>query len=226
MKYLCYCFLFFFSNVLVGQVPDSLSIPVETVIPVDTSRLSAKLDSIMQADLPVVKRKNFIGRFFDRKDYPNPKKALFLSLLLPGSGQFYNKQYLKVPIVVGAYTAGIINIHNRRTEFKFFRDNRIALLDEDPNTMNQTNLDERSLRSLRDNALTNAETGFLILLVVHALQAADAFVFAHLKTFDVSEDLSLQINPQMGLDAQQQLNAGIQVALSFSGKKTTSPRPF
>ncbi len=207
-------------------IPDSLSVPETTVIPVDTSDLSAKLDSLMQSDLPVVKKKNFIGRFFDRKDYPNPKKALFLSLLLPGSGQFYNKQYLKVPIVVGAYTAGIINIHNRRKEFKFFRDNRIAELDDDPTTMNVSGLDAQSLQSLRNNALTNAETGFLILLVVHALQAADAFVFAHLKSFDVSEDLSLRISPQMGVDIQQQLNAGVQVAFSFSGKKIPAPRPF
>jgi len=226
MKYVCYCWLILLPNLLLAQIPDSLSIPVETVIPVDTSRLAAKVDSIMQADLPVEKRKNFIGRFFDRKDYPNPKKALFLSLILPGSGQFYNKQYLKVPIVVGIYTAGIINIRNRRTEFKFYRDNRIAELDGDPNTMNITGFDEQSLRSLRDNALTNAETGFLLLLVIHALQSADAFVFAHLKTFDVSEDLSLRISPQMGMDQQQQLNAGIQMSLSFSGKKTSSPRPF
>jgi len=226
MKFFCYCCLFLFSNVLLAQLPDSLNIPVKVEAQVDTSQISAKLDSLLQSDLPVAKKKNFIGRFFDRKDYPNPKKALFLSLILPGSGQFYNKQYLKVPIVAGLYTAGIVNISNRRAEFKFYRDNRIAELDGDPNTINITGFDEQSLRSLRDNALTNAETGFLILLVIHALQAADAFVFAHLKTFDVSEDLSLRISPQMGVDQQQQLNAGLQVALSFSNKKVESPRPF
>jgi len=226
MKYLCYCWLILFSNLLFAQTPDSLSIPVETVIPVDTSGLSAKIDSIMKSGLPVEKKKNFIGRFFDRKDYPNPKKALFLSLFLPGAGQFYNKQYLKVPVVVGLYTAGIINISNRQREFKFYRDNRVAALDDDPDTMNQTNLDAQSLKALRDNAQTNKETGFLLLLVIHALQSADAFVFSHLKSFDVSEDISLRISPQMGMDTRQQLNAGVQVALSFSSKKTISPRPF
>lgn len=205
-----------------AQVPDSLNIPVEQVVSVDTSQFSTGLDSILKTDLPVVKKKNFIGRFFDKKDYPNPKKALYLSLLLPGSGQIYNKQYWKVPIVYGAYTAAILNIRNNRRDYKNFRDNRIALLDDDPNTVNQEpELDAVSLRSLRDAALTKSETGFLILLIVHAFQAADAFVFSHLKTFEVNEDLSLQISPRIDLNPQQEWNAGINVAMSFSGKKAT-----
>ena len=183
MKFLSCCCLLLCFNILGAQVPDSLSTPPKTIIKVDSTQLFARLDSLLKTDQPVPKKKNFIGRFFDRKDYPNPKKALFLSLFLRGAGQFYNKQYLKVPIVVGAYTAGVINIRNRRKEFKFFRDNRIAELDEDPLTENITNFDATSLQALRDNALTRAETGFLILLAIHAVQAADAFVFAHLKTF-------------------------------------------
>jgi len=59
------------------------------------------------------------------------------------------------------------------------------------------------------------------LLIVHAFQAADAFVFSHLKTFEVNEDLSLQISPRIDLNPQQEWNAGINVAMSFSGKKAT-----
>lgn len=209
-----------------AQLPDSLSIPTKPMPTIDTSQFATKLDSILQSEVTVPKKKNFIGRFFDRKDYPNPKKALYLSLLLPGTGQLYNKQYWKAPIVYGLYTAAIINIWDKRRAYKFYRDNRIALLDEDPNTVNQTNFDAQSLRALRDNALTNAETGFLFLLVIHAFQSADAFVFSHLKTFDVSEDLSLRISPQIGLDPQFPVNAGVQVALSFSGKNTAAPKPF
>ncbi len=231
MKYLFGFFLFFCSNLLVAQLPDSLSIPTKPMqVPVPTTDSSelvtTVVDSILQSEVVVPKKKNFIGRFFDKKDYPNPKKAVFLSLLLPGSGQLYNKQYLKAPFVYGAYTFAILNIRKNRQDFKFYRDNRIAILDNDPNTVNITDFDEQSLRSLRDNALTKAETGFLILLVVHAFQAADAFVFAHLKTFDVNEDLSLQISPQMGLGPRNQLNAGVQVALSLTGKNKTRPRPF
>ena len=129
--------------------------------------------------------------------------------------------------VWGGYTAAIINLRNRRFEYRVFRDNRIAEIDGDPNTINITGLDERSLQALRDNARTNSETAFLIILAVHAFQAADAFVFSHLKTFDVNEDLGLQINPQISLDQyQQRWNAGLQVALSFSNKPAPTPRPF
>jgi len=215
-----------FFNTLVAQVPDSISIPKKQEIKMDSSRISTVVDSISKSDLPIAKTKNFIGRFFDKKDYPNPKKALYLSLLLPGSGQIYNKQYWKAPLVYGAYTGAILNIRKNRKDYKRHRDNRIALLDDDPLTINDSGLDEQSLRSFRDNALTAAETGFLILLIVHAVQAADAFVFAHLKTFDVNEDLSLQISPQVRLDPQFQWHAGVQVALTFAEKNTSSPKLF
>jgi len=227
MKFLSCCFFLLCFNLLVAQVPDTLSTtPPKTVLKVDSTQLSTRLDSLVNSDQPVPKKKNFLGRFFDRKDYPNPKKALYLSLLLPGSGQIYNKHYWKAPIVYGAYTFAILNIRNNRRDFKRFRDARIAALDEDPLTVNNTGFDATSLRSLRDAALTQAETGFLILLVIHAFQAADAFVFAHLKTFEVSEDLSLRISPQMGLGPQQQWNAGVYVAMSFSGKGAPKPHPF
>ena len=226
MKYLfCCCFLVTF-NLLDAQITDSLATNSETVLKLDTTQLSARLDSLIRAAPPAPKKKNFIGRFFDRADYPNPKKALYLSLLLPGSGQIYNKQYWKAPIVYGGYTFAILNIRNNRQDFKRFRDARIADLDEDPLTINTTGFDAVTLRSLRDAALTQAETGFLILLIVHAFQAADAFVFAHLKTFEVSEDLSLRISPQMDLGPQQQWNAGVRVAMSFSGKTAAKPRSF
>ncbi len=226
MKYLyCCCFLLSF-NLLGAQITDSLATTSESVLSVDSTQLSARIDSILSGTQALPKKKNFIGRFFDRSDYPNPKKALYLSLLLPGSGQIYNKQYWKAPIVYGAYTAAILNIRQNRKLFKRYRDNRIALLDDDPMTINETNLDEVSLRSLRDAALTQAETGFLILLIVHAFQSADAFVFAHLKTFEVNEDLTLRISPQMGLGPQQEWNAGINVAMSFSGKSADKPFSF
>jgi hypothetical protein len=227
MKYFCCYCLILVSNLLVAQVPDSTSFPTKSVSPIDSSLLSQRLDSLLLNNSPTKKKKNFIGRFFDKKDYPNPKKALYLSLIFPGAGQIYNKQYWKAPIVWGGYTAAILNIRARRIEYRFFRDNRIAELDDDPNTINLTGLDERSLQALRDNAQTNSETAFLIILAVHTFQAADAFVFSHLKTFDVNEDLTLQINPQMSLDQyQQRWNAGVQVALSFSNKPTPTPRPF
>ena len=51
-----------------------------------------------------------------RKKKYNPKVATFRSLVLPGWGQAYNKQYWKIPIVYGALgtTAGVF-LYNLKT---------------------------------------------------------------------------------------------------------------
>ena len=132
------------------------------------------------------------------------KIAATRSAILPGLGQIYNKKIWKVPIVYGALvgTALVFNFNlknykelkqayvgkfnlrtlNDSTEYKKIKPHLIPLSEE-------------SLRFNRDQFRRNADYSVLVFLLAWGLNVLDASVDAHLKTFDVSPDLSLKIKP-------------------------------
>src|SRR5512146_1385269 len=63
----------------------------------------------------------------------SPGKAMLLSLVLPGSGQFYNESYWKVPIVVGFGVYLVYNWIDNNRLYKDYRDQYRAALQQDPN---------------------------------------------------------------------------------------------
>lgn len=122
----------------------------------------------------------------------NVKKATTLSTICPGAGQVYNKSYWKLPIVVGAFaTMGYVIDYNTRGY------NRIKLAytqltDGDPNTVDEFEgrYSESSLRSIKNNYRRNRDLSIIITGGLYILNIIDAHVDAHMKDFDVSDDLS------------------------------------
>jgi len=136
----------------------------------------------------------------------SPKIATKRSLILPGWGQAYNREYWKIPIVWGALgTAAGFWIYNntwyKRTRFAYTLvvDTNTARYNEiHPRLISQrTNLpfDAVALQSLRNSFRKDRDYSLLYFLAIWALNVADATVFAHLKEFDVSDDLSLKVTP-------------------------------
>lgn len=160
----------------------------------DSTALAATDTGMVQT-----KREGFVHRFFTDK-YPNPRKAAFLSLALPGAGQAYNKRWWKIPIVYGAL-AGVTYVEiNNVKQYRKLRDNYKLLVDGDDNT-NPTEapydrIDATSMKKYRDQWRKYVEQTSLALGLVYLLAAADAFVDAHLHSFDVSDDLTLRVVPK------------------------------
>jgi len=173
--------------------PDStVVIRIDSLI-ADTTVIAQTPDSAGTTRKPF-----FITRFF-KKDYPNPKKALYMSLILPGSGQAYNRKWWKIPIVYGTL-GGLTWLEiNNVNAFKTLKYNYKALVDDDPLTIVDEQFagrDAQTMKSARDIARKNLEQSSLLLGLGYLLSVSDAFVDAHLATFDVSEDLSLKICPK------------------------------
>lgn len=169
--------------------------PVTPVLVLPDSTHTMAADSTI--DLP--RKRGFIGRFFTNK-YPNPRKAAFLSLALPGAGQAYNKRWWKLPIVYGALGGMTwLEIQNVK-QYRALRDNYKLLVDDDVNTNPTeepyTRIDATSMKKYRDQWRKYVEQTSLGLGLVYLLAAADAFVDAHLHSFDVSDDLSLRVVPK------------------------------
>lgn len=133
---------------------------------------------------------------FDR--IPQPKKALTLSLVLPGAGQVYNGRIWKLPLVYGAIGGMVYVIDFNQSRFKRLRTALDLKRQNLPHEFSGTGIDnERSLLALRDSYDKNRQLSYFGLFVVYALQGVEAFVDAHLQGFEINEDLSLYIRPQL-----------------------------
>lgn len=125
----------------------------------------------------------------------DPQKA-WRWALLPGGGQIYNRRYWKLPIVYGGIgTLVYLSIDNRQ-KYQCYRQSYLAVVDSDPNTVNtcDPNLTDAQLKILRDAYRQQYEYSVAGLIGFYGLTILDAFVDAHLSSFDVSDDLSLHWN--------------------------------
>lgn len=219
-------FLFLLPNNGFGQMPDSLGQVKDTSQVTPLSKALQRSLVLLDTN-QVVKKRGFLKRWF-KDDYPSPKKAVWMSLVLPGSGQFYNKDYWKMPIVYGAYYLGINNILTNRKQYVSYRDAYIARLDDDDTTVDNVYVDfaDSDVKQFRDSFRSKMEVGWIILIGIHLIQTADAFVFAHLGDFDIDEDLSLHIDPVIQYLPNQESNVGVNLSFQFKAPPVEEPIYF
>lgn len=119
-----------------------------------------------------------------------PAKAAFYSAVLPGLGQVYNKQYWKIPLVYGAIGAGGYYYMFNNNLYQDFRqayfDRKNGLTDKFPQYTEDVLITaQKYYRKQRDTAL-------LLTILAYVLNIVDANVSAHLKQWNVNDDLSFQ----------------------------------
>jgi hypothetical protein len=146
----------------------------------------------------------------------DPKKATLRSLILPGWGQAYNREYWKIPIVYGALgTVAGFYIYNNSWYKKTKKAFEIRVSDD---TANFKLIDPRleplsaqSLQVYRNAFRRDRDYSALYFIITWGLNIVDATVFGHLKDFNVSEDLSLKVHPVLGSNG----NAGVSLVLGY-----------
>jgi len=156
---------------------------------------------------PVVTKKNIFNKYDSATNAHPPKAAAFRSAVLPGWGQAYNKKYWKIPIVYAALgITGFIFFDNLKTykEYKFAYAARFKA-EQQPPARDSTDyhqlkeiyklISPESIRTARNRFRQYVDYSALFFILFWGLNVVDATVDAHLKSFDVSPDLSLQIKP-------------------------------
>ena len=141
----------------------------------------------------------------------DPKVATLLSVILPGAGQAYNEKVWKIPLIYGGIitTAYFVEFNNRR--YQKFKDALAIVRDPSLGTNPFPNLNEDGIIRNVDYWRRNRDLCYLIFGVIYVLGIVDAQVDAHLSGFDVSDDLSMKIEP-----AYESLTAGGDtIGLSF-----------
>ncbi|MGQ1785965.1 MULTISPECIES: DUF5683 domain-containing protein [unclassified Saccharicrinis] len=150
----------------------------------------------------------------------SPHKATFYSAILPGLGQAYNRKYWKIPILYAGIGGVIYGLDFNTTNYKKYRRAYRDYLIQDPGntsylnenvrprgttleefeTLLETNSSyadwfESALENKRDYYKRYRDLSYVGLALVYVLNLVDASVDAHFKTFDVSNDLSMHIEP-------------------------------
>jgi hypothetical protein len=141
----------------------------------------------------------------DTVKHHNPRLATKYSALLPGLGQAYNKQYWKIPIVYGVLAIPVSTfIYNNdlynKTKFGY-----TALLKQkngDASDISKIdpalkNLSLGSMQSYRNAFRRDRDYSILWFFIAWGVNVVDATVFGHLKEFDVSDNLSMRIEPMI-----------------------------
>jgi len=148
----------------------------------------------------------------------SPQGALWRSAAVPGWGQIYNKQYIKLPFVYGALGYLVFQAVSSHDDYVLYREAfqykawqelvDSGQADENPKIGFKDSYDvisgefgaisSRPLGNQRNNFRRSRDLSFVGVGLVYGLAMLDAFVSAHLLDFDVGEDLNFQVTPAAG----------------------------
>jgi hypothetical protein len=168
---------------------------------------------------------------------PDPMRAVWLGAVIPGAGQIYNRSYWKLPIVYGGFMGCIYAItwtNNQYIGYKdayrdIYYDMQNGTLSDSPDksynailpegytieTMGGASTYQSRLKEWQNTARRNRDLSILVSIAVYALSLVDAYVDAQLFDFDISNDLSLNVTPQLYYDLQNQRTAEVKMAIKF-----------
>jgi len=151
-------------------------------------------------DSTVIRRADDSVAFYQVNKWSEPGKVALMSAVIPGLGQAYNKSYWKIPIIyAGGIGLGyaIISNHNQyisfRRAYEMRTDGDSTTIDEYVGKYNQV----ATLSKGRDQYRRWRDLSILYSFLAYGINIAEAYVYAHLKNFDISDELSMQVHPDI-----------------------------
>ncbi len=168
--------------------------------PADTAKISQMADSLSTK----TKKTDFARKQFR----PDPQRALWLSLVLPGAGQIYNRKYWKLPFVYGGFLGCAYALMWNQQMYKDYSQAYLDIMDDDPNTnsflemlpprYDITGREEqfkRVFKRKKDFYRRYRDLSAFCFVGVYLLSVVDAYVDAQLSEFDITPDLSMSVEP-------------------------------
>lgn len=153
-----------------------------------------------------------------------PRKATIRSLMVPGLGQIYNRQYWKLPFIYGGAVAAVVvfqfnqrlyNAYSAGYEEAYNQSAVNPLYGVKTATVRGRVLSVAQLKQATDQFRQQRDLTIILTAVGWALNAVEANVAAHLKTFDLSDDISLNVHPNVLPLPGAGLVPGVRVAMTF-----------
>ena len=126
-------------------------------------------------------------------------KSAILSTACPGLGQIYNEKYWKTPIIILGIGSCIYSYQYYNNKFEKYKEAYILRTDQNENTIDEFEgiYSESNLITLQDYYRNNKDLSIIIGSIIYILNIVDAYVDAHLFTYNINDDLSLYIKPEL-----------------------------
>lgn len=180
---------------------DSLP-PLDSMVAV----VEAPLDTMVADSL--LKKQGTAKRKSHNNFKPDPIRAMWLALVLPGGGQIYNRKFWKLPIIYGGFLGCAYALTWNNQMLRDYSQAYIDIMDDDPNTKSYENMlpmgyditgkEDRFktiFKNKKDHFRKYRDMSIFAFAGVYLISVIDAFVDAELSTFDISRDLTLHFEP-------------------------------
>ena len=170
------------------------ALKVDTIalrVPVDSKKLKKQ-----QRDL---QRAQFV---------PDPQRALWLALVIPGGGQIYNRKYWKLPLVYGGFLGCTYAFTWNQQMYSDYSQAYLDIMDDNPATESYRdflppNFDITGREDRYKEIFKNRKNRYrrwrdlsvFCFAGVYILSVIDAYVDAQLSEFDITPDLTMNIEP-------------------------------
>ncbi len=175
----------------------------------------------------------------------SPHRATIMAMILPGSGQIYNRQWWKVPILYGGIVADLYGIIWNQKRFREYRNayvewvNYLERLSKNPDTpypdqpawdkipksfdVNEYIIGNAQREKWFSDILSNRKTSFkrnrdlcyIVMAAIYAINIIDATVYAHFYDFEIDDKLSLRWQPSAGYSPINGGSLGVTLTLNF-----------
>ena len=222
-------------NRTMEEVPPLQAVaPADSIATADSIAAENKKKLLEMTSAPVLKESEVpadsLKKEIDQKIWvPNPTKATWLALVIPGGGQIYNRKYWKLPIFYGGFAGCAYAL---TWNSKMYKDYSTAYKDAMNGNMQSSSITDllppgykisetqlkELLRKRKDTYRRYRDLSIFAFIGVYLLSVIDAYVDAELSNFDITPDLSMKVEPAIinsQIDNSSNRSVGLQCSFRF-----------
>ena len=222
-------------NRTMEEVPPLQAVaPADSIATADSIAAENKKKLLEMTFAPVLKESEVpadsLKKEIDQKIWvPNPTKATWLALVIPGGGQIYNRKYWKLPIFYGGFAGCAYAL---TWNSKMYKDYSTAYKDAMNGNMQSSSITDllppgykisetqlkELLRKRKDTYRRYRDLSIFAFIGVYLLSVIDAYVDAELSNFDITPDLSMKVEPAVidnRIDNSSNRSVGLQCSFRF-----------
>ena len=222
-------------NRTMKEVPPLQAVaPADSIATADSIAAENKKKLLEMTSAPVLKESEVpadsLKKEIDQKIWvPNPTKATWLALVIPGGGQIYNRKYWKLPIFYGGFAGCAYAL---TWNSKMYKDYSTAYTDAMNGNMQSSSITDllppgykisetqlkELLRKRKDTYRRYRDLSIFAFIGVYLLSVIDAYVDAELSNFDITPDLSMKVEPAVidnRINNSSNRSVGLQCSFRF-----------